>query len=786
MELASEAEIEEKYCNTQGYGYESSEEQETRKTVEGSRHQDAIVAETVIDKEKTSDIQEEGNILIGTQEVRKPVEESRDLPIAAETVCDNNKRNTTQENSSKYLLDDLRISDSSDDGDFGSSSSDDYICATDESSSSSDNERTSAKKKRTTTSSVRHTSNITVPETPPSPMSTSENPVPGCSFWERNGMNSAGKKKKTRKSVKERRQDRARRKLFRNTGLEYITTSGKTKKRRQLHELENCRQKCKQRLPQDLREKLFKQYWSLGSYENRTKYIAKCIEVCQKKTSKLSPKKKRNVSFRYFVHGFDHTKHPICKGCFLKTFDESHKYLQTVCEKLRDNGGHLPQRKRRVGKSIPDFKLEEIKEHIACFPCTESHYGRNKTTKKFLNSELNLQVLYNLYKLKTDAPVSKTIFKKVFETMNLSFKKPSVDTCSKCDRINMKLKYASVDQAANLIETFKEHQEAFKAAYEEKKADKQLAQSSEVVAVITFDLQQCLPTPYLQTNVAFYKRQLWTFNLTIHDLKTNKAFCYMWPECEGNRGANDIASCLYDFIINQLPNLHPNAKKLIMFSDSCSGQNKNSIVTTMLMLVTRLSPQLQFIEHKFLVPGHTHMEADTDHALIERKKKITNMDIHLPRDWYQLVRTASNKTAKFTVIEMTHEMFYDFNIFVKQSFTFRKTNTANEKFLWLNVRSVLYNKENISCFSYKKEFKDVEYLTMDCSKRGKTYDNIFTINMVPKAYHSKLPISTDKKKDLLNLLCFIHESAHEFYRSLSCKNDVKDSPADNDDDSDGE
>lgn len=101
----------------------------------------------------------------------------------------------------------------------------------------------------------------------------------------------------------------------------------------------------------------------------------------------------------------------------------------------------------------------------------------------------------------------------------------------------------------------------------------------------------------------------------------------MWPECEGNRGANDIASCLYDFIINQLPNLHPNAKKLIMYSDSCIGQNKNSIVVTMLMLVAKLSPQLISIEHKFPVPGHIHMEADTDHALIGRKKKHTNTNI---------------------------------------------------------------------------------------------------------------------------------------------------------------
>lgn len=746
-----------------------------------------------IEAENNNNTKEDGH---GYQ-VREPIERSlpeksiespvptineHQNPISSENstemVTDSDKTNKTNINASKNLLDDLRDAGSSNDGDFGSSSSDDYICGTDESSSSTDDERTPTKKRSKTTATSEN--NITVPESPSSNnASISENAPSGCSFWKNSVMNSGRKKMKPRKSEKERRQDRVKRKLFRNTGLEYTTKAGKIKRSRELHELDNCRKKCKERLPFHKRKNLFDTYWDLGSYDNRADYMAKCIEVCRKKTSKSSPKKIRNVSFRYFVQSSDLTKHLICKGCFLKTFDESHRFLQTICEKLRINGGHLPPRKRRVGKSIPDFKLEEIKAHIACFPCTESHYGRNKTTKKFLNSELNLQVLYDSYKLKTETPVSKTIFKKVFDTMNLSFKKPSVDTCSKCDSINMKLKYASEAQAADLTKTLEEHQEAFKAAYEEKKKDKQLAQSCEDVMVITFDLQQCLPTPYLQTNVAFYKRQLWTFNLTIHDLKTNKAFCYMWPECEGNRGANDIASCLYDFIILQLPHLNPNAKKLIMYSDSCPGQNKNSIVTAMLMLVAKLSPQLQSIEHKFLIPGHTHMEADTDHALIERKKKQTSMDIHLPRDWYQLVRTASNKTAKFTVIEMTRDMFYDFNVFSKQSYTLRKTNTDDEKFLWCDVRCVLYTKENISRFSYKKEFKNVEYRNMDWSKRGKAYDMI-TINTVPKAYHSKITISTEKKKDLLDLLCFIHESAHDYYRSRSCKNDVRDTAPDND------
>ncbi|CAK1584804.1 unnamed protein product [Parnassius mnemosyne] len=77
MELATEAKTEEKHCNSQEDGYKSREEQETRKTVEGSWHQGSIVTETVIDKEKTISIQEEGNKSTGTQEVREPVEESR-------------------------------------------------------------------------------------------------------------------------------------------------------------------------------------------------------------------------------------------------------------------------------------------------------------------------------------------------------------------------------------------------------------------------------------------------------------------------------------------------------------------------------------------------------------------------------------------------------------------------------------------------------------------------------------------------------------------------------------
>ncbi|KAJ8868110.1 hypothetical protein PR048_031919 [Dryococelus australis] len=49
---------------------------------------------------------------------------------------------------------------------------------------------------------------------------------------------------------------------------------------------------------------------------------------------------------------------------------------------------------------------------------------------------------------------------------------------------------------------------------------------------LTFDLQQCLPTPCL----AFHKRQLWTFNLAVYDTSGNSVN-YMWHEGLTGRGA---------------------------------------------------------------------------------------------------------------------------------------------------------------------------------------------------------------------------------------------------------
>nr|CAH7749559.1 unnamed protein product [Callosobruchus chinensis] len=76
-------------------------------------------------------------------------------------------------------------------------------------------------------------------------------------------------------------------------------------------------------------------------------------------------------------------------------------------------------------------------------------------------------------------------------------------------------------------------------------------------------------------------------------------------------GGNEIGTCLFlELII-----LPSNVKHVILYSDTCDGQNKNSYVAAMFLTVMKQSKFLETIEHKFLTTGHSHMKCDVDHPL---------------------------------------------------------------------------------------------------------------------------------------------------------------------------
>lgn len=63
-----------------------------------------------------------------------------------------------------------------------------------------------------------------------------------------------------------------------------------------------------------------------------------------------------------------------------------------------------------------------------------------------------------------------------------------------------------------------------------KARDKEAAVRYESKVTLTFDMQYCLPTPTLETSIAFYKRDLCTrtYNWTIDGCKSGHMDWYMW------------------------------------------------------------------------------------------------------------------------------------------------------------------------------------------------------------------------------------------------------------------
>lgn len=231
----------------------------------------------------------------------------------------------------------------------------------------------------------------------------------------------------------------------------------------------------------------------------------------------------RIYSYRYFLN-INGERTVVCQKCFKATLGENDRFLKTVISKKNESTGTVIGQDLRGRKAstrkISEERKNEVLTHINSFPAYESHYSRKHTSKKYLEADLNLTTMYKLYAAENLQPVSLSKYSGIFHTLGLKFKKPQLDTCTTCDELKIKISGAVAEDLENLKRQQKCHQENADLAYATKKQD--IALSSNTNLVFTFDLQQCLPTPFLKSSVAYYKRKLNTYNLTVHDCGSGK------------------------------------------------------------------------------------------------------------------------------------------------------------------------------------------------------------------------------------------------------------------------
>lgn len=517
--------------------------------------------------------------------------------------------------------------------------------------------------------------------------------------------------------------------------------------------------------------------------EGQSQFISNNIEEYPKKTERIkqnSTPSRRQFSRKYFLTGINNIQIEVCQVMFMNTLNISLKKIRVTMAKKKITGAGICLTDGRGHHSnhpkTSDQDKNNIRDHIKMFPFKESHYSRNKTNKKyFLNPDLSISRMYDLYKNHCTENhfniLSEFMYRKIFvEEFNLAFKKPNIDTCQLCDKFETILKCSTVnEEIQDTIEEKNVHLQMAEMAYVEKKKDKALSTVNNEILTVSFDLQKCLATPFLSSGLSFYKRQLWTFNLTIYETYGDKnySYCYLWDETKANRGGQEVASCIYKYVNDKLDKCD-SIKEIIFYSDCCPGQNRNIYMAVMFLhLVGCLKEKGRdlIIHHKFLIPGHTHMEADTIHAAIEKQKKRTMIDIELPRDWAILISSVPRKPP-INVIQMEQYNFLNIKELIGKVFIHKKMNIDGEAVGWNKIRWMKYMTNNFGNILYKHSFSCDENYTFKILDLTKKTRRSCELGELHALHTNLLPLEAKKLKDLQSLLPFISESSRPFYYSL--------------------
>ena len=455
----------------------------------------------------------------------------------------------------------------------------------------------------------------------------------------------------------------------RNLGLEYV--SYRTGKKVEAKRVRSpCKDGCYDRVNDNARQAILKNFWSIGNFNEQNYYISQHVKPVPVKRryggGKHSvPRQNFEYSVKYLNETFK-----ICRVAFMHIHDISNGRLQGQMHRMRlSETGTSPADKRGRHGTEPKMKITGIRlarvhEHIQSLPTTASHYTRAKSPhRQYLEDIASVKDLYDMYKVwlseneYEEEPVKLEYYRKVFaQEYNISFRPPKKDTCSTCDATNasMQQKRDAGEDDSDLQATLDAHKALAKEAQALLGAQAKIVptEGEPIVKSIAMDLQQTLPCPRISTGLAYYLRKLWVYNFCIHDIQKGKGSMFVWDEATGGRGSDEVASCLLKWIkLRQDEGEVFNTLRI--FCDNCAGQNKNLYVLLAALRMVH-GEQVARIELIFLISGHSFLPCDRNFGVLEKKFKAHNA-IHTPERYAEVI--AGAVTPPFEVITMKSDDF---------------------------------------------------------------------------------------------------------------------------------
>nr|CAI5818804.1 unnamed protein product [Callosobruchus analis] len=235
---------------------------------------------------------------------------------------------------------------------------------------------------------------------------------------------------------------------------------------------------------------------------------------------------KRQTTVNYTIPGESGDFVQVCKKTVMGTFAVIRKKIDGFVSKKKA-GVTFYSDKRTCHKTskFSENDRNAIRDHRC------GHYTRAKSDKEYLSPDLNLHRLF------------KAFIKLYPESANdfnvLSFRRPRMDTCHTCDRLDCEIRANNELCKAAKTKLAIHHAKAERARDILKENTITSQQPGSDLCCLSMDLEQVLFVPTLVHSDMFYLSQLSCFNFGIHVGDTNHASLFLWHEGFSAKGANN-------------------------------------------------------------------------------------------------------------------------------------------------------------------------------------------------------------------------------------------------------
>lgn len=509
---------------------------------------------------------------------------------------------------------------------------------------------------------------------------------------------------------------------------------------------QSCR-KRKDRQCNDVDEKerqaIFKHFWSNLDWDTRKEYVRGLVDRRPvKRRTGDGDKSRRRSSLIYHLKLPSDSRKEVCKNMFLSSLGLGEWSVQAWVSDANEK-----KIDRRVVRPLSEDRMA-LKKFLADIPKVPSHYCRGSSAKLYLEPIItSMAQLYSIYtddcKDKGTHALSRCVLHDEFRKMNLSLYAPRKDQCDTC----CSYKAGNISQ-----EEWENHRKRKDAARQAKQNDKEsYCKEGSKTLVATMDLQALLLCPRLEASALFYKTKLGVHNFTVYNLSDHSVLCYVWHESQGGLTANEFSSCVVDYLSE-----HDEYDEFILWSDGCSYQNRNAILSG--ALLNFAVDKRKIVTQKYLERGHTQMEIDSAHSVIERKLK--NKEIYCPAEYVSIIKSARKNPSPYDVKYLDYKFFKNYASLGLVS-SIRPGSKAGDPTV-NEIRCIRYHPDG------NVEFKlshDDAWSVLPIGRRSQRLSKESEKD-IPSLYRHPLKVKLQKWKHLQDLKSVIPEDYHSFYDTL--------------------